>query len=224
MTDRPTTPNNLEKPTQPMIESRWPVLMAMLIAGAVYASLPEELSLGPRWLLLIMIVALALPSMLTHWRGNHHANNMVGYFTNSIVTAFLLGSVILLVRSLPSRKISPAELLRAAAALWVCNVMLFALWYWRLDAGGPYARHHRGDHRQGAFLFPPMTADGRAAVGEFWSPRFFDYLFLSFNTSTAFSPTDAPVLSRWAKLLVMLQSTISLTIVIILAARAVNLL
>ncbi len=113
-------------------------------------------------------------------------------------------------------------LLRSAGSLWIANVLIFALWYWHLDAGGPNARNKVEDHTDGAFLFPQMVpgiSEDRA-----WSPHFIDYMFLAFNTSTALSPTDAPVLSRWAKLLMMVQSLISLTIVILLAARAVNIL
>src|SRR2546423_4770001 len=124
-------------------------------------------------------------------------------------------------------------MLRSAALLWATNVLVFALWYWRLDGGGPNDRDGRPAHTRGAFLFPQMTADGAAAAGVElgdraggvrWSPRFVDYLFLAFNTSTAFSPTDVPVLSRWAKVLVMLQSLISLTTLAILVGRAVNIL
>ena len=82
----------------------------------------------------------------------------------------------------------------------------------------------RGHHKSGAFLFPPMTNDGQRALGGHWSPMFIDYLFLAFNTSTALSPTDAPILSRWAKVLVMIQASISLSIVMVLAGRAVNIL
>jgi uncharacterized membrane protein len=96
-----------------------------------------------------------------------------------------------------------------------------------LDAGGPHAREQRAEHAAGAFLFPQMTLDDetkREMEQEGWSPGFVDYLFLAFNTSTAFSPTDAPVLSRWAKVLMMLQSLISFSTVALLAARAVNIL
>jgi uncharacterized membrane protein len=118
-------------------------------------------------------------------------------------------------------------LLRAAAGLWACNVLVFAVWYWRLDAGGPNQRDLQGSHTDGAFLFPQMVMDPvlKAAAGEEdWRPGFVDYLFLAFNTSTAFSPTDVPVLSRWAKGMMMVQSSISFTTVVILAARAVNIL
>ena len=104
---------------------------------------------------------------------------------------------------------------------------MFALWYWRLDAGGPHGRDARPGHAAGAFLFPQMTMlpEAKAAAGqETWSPNFLDYLFLAFNTSTAFSPTDTPALARWGKVLMMLQSIISLTVLALLAARAVNIL
>jgi len=104
---------------------------------------------------------------------------------------------------------------------------VFALWYWRLDAGGPHSRDRRQAHTDGAFLFPQMTLspEAKREMGEQnWSPTFFDYLYIAFNTSTAFSPTDTPVLARWGKVLMMLQSVISLTVLALLAARAVNIL
>ena len=136
-------------------------------------------------------------------------------------------SVILLVGALPSHRESPTALLLSATAIWTSNILVFALWYWRLDAGGPHGRDARPGHANGAFLFPQMTMlPGRqAAAGQaMWSPNFLDYLFLAFNASTAFSPTDTPVLARWGKVLMMLQSLISLAVVAVLAARAVNIL
>jgi hypothetical protein len=111
--------------------------------------------------------------------------------------------------------------------LWITNILVFASWYWRLDAGGPRARELRGVHTDGAFLFPQMTLKHQAKhdMGQQgWSPGFVDYLFLAFNTSTAFSPTDSPVLSSWAKILMMIQALISFATVVLLAARAVNIL
>src|SRR5205814_5471174 len=102
------------------------------------------------------------------------------------------------------------------------NILVFALWYWRLDAGGPHGREAREGHAAGAFLFPQMTMSPQArtvARNLTWSPDFVDYLFLAFNTSTAFSPTDTPVLARWGKVAMMIQSLISLTVLAILAAR-----
>ena len=205
-------------------EPRWPVLLAMLVAGGLYSALPVELAVGQRWLLLAIVATLGLPGFISHHSGHHRLTMILGYFTEGIITLFLLWSVALLVGALPAKRVSAPELLRSAAAMWLCNIVLFSLWYWRLDAGGPYARHSRGKHTEGAFLFPPMTADGRKAVGRDWGPRFIDYLFLAFNTSTALSPTDTPVISRWAKVLVILQAMISLTLVTVLAARAINIM
>ena len=118
-------------------------------------------------------------------------------------------------------------LLRSAATLWVCNILVLACWYWRLDAGGPYRRALCRLHTAGAFLFPQMTLDPdlrKDMRADQWNPGFVDYLFLAFNTSTAFSPTDVPALSRWAKTLMMIQASISLATIALLAARAVNIL
>jgi hypothetical protein len=139
----------------------------------------------------------------------------------------MIWSLGLLIAALPAHKETPADLLESAAALWITNIIVFASWYWRLDGGGPYQRELRGVHTDGAFLFPQMTLDqqARIAMGEqCWNPGFIDYLFVAFNTSTAFSPTDVPVLSRWAKVLMMIQSLISLATIALLAARAVNIL
>jgi hypothetical protein len=139
----------------------------------------------------------------------------------------MIVSLILLIGALPSHRESPTALLVSATSLWITNILVFALWYWRLDAGGPHGRDSRLGHAEGAFLFPQMTMlpEVKAAAGQLtWSPNFLDYLFLAFNTSTAFSPTDTPALARWGKVLMMLQSIISLTVLALLAARAVNIL
>jgi hypothetical protein len=208
-------------------EPRWQALVAVLAAGGLYAALPSYLAVGPRWLAPAVVLVLSVPAIVAQRRGYHRTNVVLGHAISAVLTALMLGSVLLLVTALPGRKEAPKDLLRSAAALWATNVLVFALWYWRLDAGGPHQRDLRNGHETGAFLFPQMTLDGDAGCepdGRPWSPRFIDYLFLAFNTSTAFSPTDVPVLSRWAKALMMAQSIISLTVIAILAARAVNVL
>ncbi len=208
--------------------SRWPALFALLALGGLYAALPPSLLLGgSRWLLLVLVSVLIVPVVVTHQRGAHNANQVLGYVLNGLVTTAMIISLILLIRALPLHLEKPGELLRSAAALWLSNILVFASWYWRLDAGGPQKRAQREEHAKGAFLFPQMTIpqDRKHAAGiREWSPNFVDYLFLAFNTSTAFSPTDVPVLSRWAKVLMMLQSMISLLVIALLAARAVNIL
>jgi hypothetical protein len=208
-------------------EPRWPAVLALLAVGGLRLSLPESLSAGPDWLLIVVIAVLLVPTVWARRRGMDKVNRVMGYLLTSIVTLDMIWSLSLLVAALPAHRQAPQELLRSAAALWVTNILVFASWYWRLDAGGPRERELRGVHTDGAFLFPQMTLDQQAKrdMGEqCWSPGFVDYLFLAFNTSTAFSPTDCPVLSTWAKLLMMIQALISLTTVALLAARAVNIL
>jgi hypothetical protein len=208
-------------------EPRWHAFIAVMAVGGIYFAIPEYLSLGPRWLLLVVMVLLGIPALLTNRAGYKQVSRWIGFGINLILTADLLWSVGLLVQSLPVHKLAPADLLLSASALWTSNVLVFALWYWRLDAGGPIEREKRKQHTGGAFLFPQLmmqTPMDEPAEDEGWSPNFIDYLFIAFNTSTAFSPTDTPPLTRWAKGFMMTQSIISLTIVVLLAARAVNIL
>jgi len=208
-------------------EPRWPALVAILAVGGLYDALPDALTIGPRWLYPTVVLALLIPTAVSHHTGHHRANAILGYAVDTVLTLALAVSVFRLVAALPARKAAPEELLFAAAVLWMTNILVFALWYWRLDAGGPHARDQRDRHTEGAFLFPQMTMSDEALkkLGqEDWSPNFVEYLFLAFNTSTAFSPTDVPVLARWAKVLMMLQALLSLLIIALVAARAVNIL
>ncbi|HEX4005054.1 MAG TPA: hypothetical protein VHX60_02650 [Acidobacteriaceae bacterium] len=202
-------------------------MLALLAVGGLRLALPESLSFGPAWLILAVIALLIIPAIWTHRSGSNRVSRIIGFAMTAIVTLDTIWSLGLLVAALPSRKEPPLALLESAIAIWIANILVFASWYWRLDGGGPHAREVRGVHTDGAFLFPQMTLDqaARRAMGEdTWSPGFVDYLFLAFNTSTAFSPTDVPVLSRWAKVLMMIQSLISLATIALLAARAVNIL
>src|ERR1700744_138939 len=209
------------------LEPRWPAMLALLAVGGLRLALPESLSVGPDWLLIVVVLVLLIPTSWARIRGLHQINQVFGYVVTSLVTSAMVWSLCLLVAALPSHKESPQDLLRSAGALWITNILVFASWYWRLDAGGPRARELRGVHTDGAVLFPQMTLDqqSKRAMGEqCWSPNFVDYLFLAFNTSTAFSPTDTPVLSPWAKAMMMVQSLISFATVALLGARAVNIL
>ena len=213
--------------TEDKPEPRWQAVLALVAVGGIYMALPPALTVGPRWLLLLVISILLVPTIVSHRMGHHSLNHFLGIVINSIITATLAGSLGLLVAALPGRKEEPRALLISAAMLWSTNVVVFALWYWRLDGGGPTARlRHRGPGSR-AFLFPQMQIERteRAALGaEDWSPSFVDYLFVAFNISAAFSPTDTPVLERWAKLLNMIQGLISLMIIALLVSRAVGVL
>jgi len=195
-------------------------MVALLAVAGLRYALPSALSVGPDWALAAVVPVMLIPTILLHRTGRHRANQIAGYLVTGVVTADTILSLGLLIARLPDHKEPPKDLLIAAAGLWVSNILVFASWYWRLDAGGPNARDRRAHHDSGAFLFPQMTLGS----GQRWKPGFVDYLFLAFNTSTAFSPTDVPVLSRWAKVMMMLQASISLGTVAILAARAVNVL
>jgi hypothetical protein len=202
-------------------------MLALLAVGGLRLALPHELSAGPDWLMLAIISVLIVFYLGALQLRNYRLCMILGYLQLALVTADMALSLYLLIAALPGHKQAPTDLLRSAAALWITNIIVFASWYWRLDAGGPHARELRGAHTDGAFLFPQMTLNREARIEmgeECWSPGFVDYLFLAFNTSTAFSPTDTPVLTRWAKVLMMLQSLISFTTVALLAARAVNIL
>ena len=208
-------------------EPRWPAFIAILAVGGLYAALPRYLVIGPHWLFPVTVLLLLVPTVISHGTGHHRINRFFGFTVNAVVTIGMVASITLLIRALPTHQETPTDLLLSATFLWFTNILVFALWYWKLDAGGPHGRDKRFGHPEGAFLFPQMTMtpEAKTEAGEHsWSPNFADYLFLAFNTSTAFSPTDAPVLARWAKFLIMLQSLISLTILVLLAARAVNIL
>jgi hypothetical protein len=202
-------------------------VLAFLAISAIYLALPRHLVVGPIWLVPTLVVVLLVPTVVSHRVGKHSLNRALGFVINGITTLALIGSVILLVRGLPAHRESPLQLLRSAGLLWLTNIIVFALWYWRLDGGGPVLRAKEKKFGSTSFLFPQMQIphDERP---EFecvrWRPRFIDYLFVAFTQSSTFGPTDAPLLARWAKVLVMVQIIISLTIVVLLVSQAVGVL
>ena len=214
--------NHLDKP-----EPRWQAGLAFLAVGGIYLALPRDLIVGPTWLLPTLIVVLLIPTVVTHRAGKRSLNRALGILINGLTTLALIASVILLVRALPSHREAPLKLLLSGGLLWLTNVIVFALWYWRLDGGGPTRRHEEKKFGSTSFLFPQMQVprDERsqfACTG--WRPRFVDYLFVAYTQSSTFGPTDAPLLARWAKVLAMIQIFISLSIVILLISRAVGVL
>src|SRR5579863_3101225 len=135
-------------------EPRWPAFVAGVGVGFLYYAIPEQLTFGPGWLLLVVTVLLLVPAILFHRSGRYRLNEIFAYSSLAIITLALISSLVLLVTRLPTHKDPPVELLRAAAALWIGNILVFASWYWRLDGGGPNERDRRGIHTDGAFLFP----------------------------------------------------------------------
>jgi hypothetical protein len=205
-------------------EPRWPALIVSIAIAGIFWGLPERLTLGPAWLVPAIIMLLMISVVLSHRAGKANLNAGSGIALLIVTTVAEVWSLGVLITGIPHRRQDPLELSRAAVAIWVSNVLVFACWYWRLDAGGPHSRDLRPSHNEGAFLFPQMTLGPDSTENRTsWKPGFVDYLFLAFNTSVAFSPTDTPVLSRWAKLVMMVQSSVSLSTIAILAARAISL-
>lgn len=206
---------------------RWEPGLAGLAASSVTLAMPESMSLGPRWLLPVAIVVLLIPNIATHHLGRHSLNQKLGIITTAIITLALCGSLLRLVHALPQKNESPTDLLTSALLLWLANIVVFALWHWLLDGGGPITRHRNCPYGSRWFLFPQLQIERteRTALGAAdWTPTFVDYLFLAFNTSTAFSPSDTLVLSTWAKALMMLQALVSLLILVLLVARGISVL
>lgn len=205
---------------------RAPALFALVGIGVLYLLVSARLTLGPPWLPLVLVVAFVASVVVESWRPRPAGVRRAALLLNGAVTVALIGSTGLLVSLLlgGGTAIDPTSLLQGAAIIWIVNVLTFAVWYYEIDGGGPLARRRQGG-APSDFLFPQYTIQvGEAPVGSpaAWRPEFIDYLFLAFNTSAAFSPTDTLTLSRTAKLLMMTQSLLSLATIAVLLARAVN--
>jgi hypothetical protein len=211
-------------------EPRWPAAIALFGAAILPLALPRSLTLAPALALVSTNVVLLTGAIIAHRHNRIKLTDIFSYANLGVLTLSMVYSLVMLVVGLLHHAESAPLLLRSATVLWFANVIVFAAWYWRLDAGGPHARDGRKAHMEGAFLFPQMSVDapGRKGVSlaeaENWRPGFIDYLAVSFYTCTAFSPTDTLVLTRWAKLLMMIQAAMAFGTVILLTARAVNLL
>ncbi len=198
---------------------RWPAAVALLIVGALYAVISDALTFGPRAFLLALVSVLLVPLVTAHQQGRYRLARLLGLALITLVTVAVVVSVFLLISSSLGGQTPPQTLLQDAALLWVINVVTFAVWYWEIDGGGPAQRLREG-HVSEDFFFPQMNLGDKSARA--WSPGFLDYLFLAFNTSSAFSPTDTAFLSRRAKVLMMVQALLSLVILAVLVGRAIN--
>jgi hypothetical protein len=207
-------------------EPRWPVSIALVVAIVLQFFLPNRLSVHPRWILASLEGALLVGLIIANPRRiEKHSPNL------RIASLALIGAISLvngwsavrLIRGLidKTEPAKAAELLRTGGSIWLTNVIVFALWYWEGDRGGPAARA-AGRNPYPDFLFTGMTSPD--LVRPHWEPTFVDYFFLSFTNATAFSPTDTLPLSAWAKLAMSGQSAISLVTAALVVARAVNVL
>ncbi len=197
------------------------------VAAALPLFLPERLSLGPPWLLpviegvLLVAVAVTDPGRIDQRSQQVRALRLTLILVLAAGTAFSTGHLIdELIRGGGITN-SADLLLRAGAIVWLELVIVFAFVYWELDAGGPGQRAHR-PIRYPDLAFPQQLNPEMAPLA--WRPVFYDYLYLGFTNSTAFSPTDVMPLVHWAKLLMAMQSLTSLLILGLIVARAVNIL
>ncbi|HEX8035143.1 MAG TPA: hypothetical protein VF510_14915 [Ktedonobacterales bacterium] len=193
-----------------------------LLIGVLYYSLPAPLRIvEPPWLLLAVEIALIAPVVVSvvffEHRMPYKVKRSLAMLLLVVVTLALIGSLVLLVTHLPSGRGEGRTFLRSAAVLWVINILVFASWYWETDGGGPHKRLRTG-HKAADFYFPQQQ--GGNPTG--WAPGFIDYLFLAFCFSTALSPADTSPLTRSAKVMMMIQATISGLIIVLLVARSVN--
>ena len=207
-------------------EPRWPVSVAVLIMIVLQLGLPGDLTPIGRWLLPVMeLVVLAVLVVANPRRIDRGSPVLRGLGLGLIAVASLANawSVALLIDDLlhGNNGDDPVPLLATGANIWITNVIIFALWYWELDCGGPAARA-AGTDPHPDFLFPQM-ADTSGMFRD-WEPQFTDYAYVSFTNATAFSPTDTMPMSRWAKLAMMLQASVSLVTAALVIARAVNIL
>jgi hypothetical protein len=202
--------------------------LAVLAAGGLRAALPSQLRDGDaRWAFIVVIVVL-LGVLIIGDPGRIDRDStwlrvMTGTLIGLISAVNAAAAIRLVAGIIDAVKFSTNAnvLLASGGAIWLSNVITFGLWYWDLDRGGAAARA-RGAGRPPAFVFPEMTNAEYVAPG--WYPKFLDYLYLSFTTATAFSPTDVSAIKSWAKLMMMTEEVISLLVAILVVSRAVNIL
>jgi uncharacterized membrane protein len=206
-------------------ENRWPAAAAVALAIALQFPLPGRLvMLRPAWLLpalqglLLVVLVLANPRRINR---ESQAIRLLGLTLAAVLSLANAWSVVRLVMGLVQGTAgnTAGSLLTTGGVIWLTNVIVFALWYWEFDRGGPAARAH-ARRIYPDFLYPQMT--GPHLAPSHWEPAFGDYLYLAFTNATAFSPTDVLPLSRWAKMAMTVQAVVSIVTVVLVVARAVN--
>jgi hypothetical protein len=221
----PTASPDSGYPPVARAESVWPSLLCVLGAIALQLALPTRLLIGPRWLVpgleaaLLGGLAIATPMELER---PHRVRRSLALSLTAFVSAANAVSLGLLAHHLLHHNVSDgSELIVSGALIWLTNVLIFGLWYWEVDRGGPGMRA-LGHDRMPDLLFPQMADDRHSPPG--WRPGFIDYLYVSLTNATAFSPTDTMPLTQTAKLMMGLQSLVSVVTLGLVISRAVNIL
>jgi len=208
----------------PHPEPRWPASLALVACVILYVVLPSRLVVGPRWLLPVLV---ALPLAPLSARRHRHPDEApwirrVVLALISIVTVANVTSVALLVHRLLSSNVSQGtQLIYSAVAIWLTNVIIYGVWFWEIDRGGPHKRAGAVDLWPD-IQFPQM--ENPDLVPKDWRPHFFDYLYTSFANGTSFAPADAMPLSLRLKVLFATESAVSLVAIVVVGARAINIL
>ncbi|MGE0819927.1 MAG: hypothetical protein AB7O74_14825 [Candidatus Nanopelagicales bacterium] len=208
-----------------MGERRWPMVIAVLLAVGMHQLLPTDFRLSPLWVYpVIMAVFLALliagdPGLIDTER------RWMRVVTGLLIALMALTNLISALRLVQGIFDGAAfaenayQLLGTGSVIWATNVIAFGLWFWDVDGGGSVQRATRGAWHDPAFVFPEMHLP---EVKPGWFPQFPDYLAMSFNTATAFSPTDVSAIKPWAKMIMILESSSSLILATLVIASAIN--
>ncbi len=208
-------------------EPRWPVTLTIIAAMGLQLVLPERLALHPipGWLMpaleAALLAGLIVANPVRIERGSRFVAGASIVLMLLITIANAASGVLLIREILEGIAKQAVPLLASGAAIWLTNIIAFALWYWEFDRGGP-VRRAQGLARYPDLMFPQMASPELAPPD--WEPRFVDYLYMSFTNATAFSPTDVMPMARWAKMTMLVQSAVSLALVVLVVARAVNIL
>jgi uncharacterized membrane protein len=213
-------------PPPGLAESAWPALLTVIATVALQLSLPDRLAVGTRFLLpaleAVLVVALlyATPRKL---EGHSPVRRRIAVGVVALVSLANGLSLYLLAHNLLHHHVptNGRQLIIAGLLIWLTNFMIFGLWYWEIDRGGP-GRRAAGEDGPPDFLFPQMNDD--SVLDPEWRPRFIDYLYVSLTNAIAFSPTDTMPLTQTAKVVMGVQSVISFVTIGLIVARAVNIL
>lgn len=208
----------------PHPEPRWPASLALASCAALYAVLPSRLVVGPKWLLPVLVVLPLIPLSARRHRHPDESSwiRKVVIVLITIVTVANVASVALLVHRLLSSNVSQGtQLIYSAVAIWLTNVIIYGVWFWEIDRGGPHRRAGSEDLWPD-IQFPQM--ENPDLVPKDWRPHFFDYLYTSFANGTSFAPADAMPLTLRIKILFASESAVSLVAIVVVGARAINIL
>jgi len=208
-------------PQKVQVTPHWNAIGGLVAIGVLYGLLPEKVSIGPRWLLLAIEGVFILPfvfAVMTRRRVSPVTLRVGSMVLLGIVTFVLSVGIVHMILSL-KKDLNGFDLLYTGLLLYGCNILMFALWYWEIDGGGP-ERRQQPAHQLADFLFPQQMGE----LDEKWAPHFFDYLYVAFTGATAFSPTDTMPLSHRAKFLMMLEAILALLLLSFVVSRAINII